>query len=129
MLILHTFLALAAGFLAMALIVGLVTALLVKLVPDWVGNTGQPRPGYIVVNLGYSFIAAAVGGYVTAWIARGNPLIQVLALALIVLLLSALSALQLRGQQPIWYQLVLVALSPAGVFTGGYIRLHLTGIL
>ncbi len=127
--VIHTFLALAAGFLAMALIVGLVTALLVKLVPDWVGNPGQPRPGYIVVNLGYSFIAAAVGGYVTAWLAQGNPLIQVLALALIVLLLSALSALQLRGKQPIWYQLTLIALSPAGVFAGGYIRLHLAGIL
>jgi hypothetical protein len=47
---------------------------------------------------------------------------------LIVLLLSALSALQQRGKQPIWYQLLLVALTPAGIFVGGMIRLKVTGI-
>jgi len=65
---------------------------------------------------------------VTAWLAKGNPLIHVLALALIVLLLSALSALQMRGQQPIWYQLALIALTPAGILVGGLIRLKVMGI-
>jgi hypothetical protein len=69
-----------------------------------------------------------LGGYVTAWIATGNPLTYVLALALIVLLLSALSALQLRGKQPIWYQLLLIAISPIGVLAGGLIRLRLPGL-
>jgi hypothetical protein len=128
MIILHAFLALLAGFATVAVLVGVATAALVKCVPGWVGTPGQPQAGYIFVNLGYSFAAAMAGGYVTAWIAGNNPLIHVLALALIVLLLSALSALQQRGKQPIWYQLLLVALTPAGIFVGGMIRLKVTGI-
>jgi hypothetical protein len=92
--VLHAFLALVTGFAVMALIVVLVTAALTRFTPDWVGAMGSPRPGYVFVNLGYSFLAAAAGGYVTAWIARDNPLYHVLALAIVVLALSALSALQ-----------------------------------
>jgi hypothetical protein len=55
-------------------------------------------------------------------------LIHTLALALIVLLLSALSALQQRGMQPIWYQLTLLAVTPIGVFIGGLLRLRQMGI-
>ena len=77
----------------------------------------------------YTLLAIAIGGYVTAWIAQQNPLIHVLALALAVLLLSALSALQQRGQHPVWYLLALVALAPTGVLVGGLIRLRVLGIL
>jgi len=128
MVILRAFIALFAGFLTMAVLVGVATALLMKFIPAWVGEKGSPRAGYIALNLGYSFIAAIAGGYVTAWMAQSNPLIHVLALALIVLLLSALSALQQRGMQPIWYQLTLLALTPIGVFLGGLLRLKQIGI-
>jgi hypothetical protein len=129
MLILHAFLALLAGFLSMAVLVGAATVVLAKLVPEWVGAPGHPRAGYIFVNLGYSFAAAMAGGYVTAWLAKDSPLIHALALALIVLLLAALSAIQQRGTQPIWYQLTLIAISPLGVLAGGLVRLKALGIL
>ena len=129
MVILRAFLALLAGFATMALLVMMLTALLVKLTPSWVGEPGKPKPGYIFVNLGYSFLAAAAGGYVTAWAAQRNPLIHVLALALAVLAMAGLSALQQRGQQPIWYMLALVALSPLGVLAGGLVRLRVLGVL
>jgi N-acetyl-gamma-glutamylphosphate reductase len=74
-------------------------------------------------------VAAAAGGYVTAWIAAANPLIHVLILGLAVLAMAALSALQSRGKQPIWYQLSLVAISPFGVLAGGLLRLKVLGIL
>ena len=80
------------------------------------------------MNLGYSFIAAAAGGYVTAWAAAANPLIHVLALGIVVLALSALSVLQSRGKQPIWYALALVAVTPMGVLAGGLVRLRVLGI-
>jgi hypothetical protein len=128
MLILRAFLALLAGFLTMALMVAAATAVLAKYIPEWTGTPGQPRAGYIFVNLGYSFAAAIAGGYVTAWIAKDNPLVHALALALIVLLLAAVSAVQQRGQQPIWYQLLLVAVTPAGVVLGGLFRLKVMGI-
>ncbi len=129
MVVLHAFLALVSGFATMAVLVAVITVLLQKLTPGWVGNTGRPKPGYIFVNLGYSFLAAAAGGYVTAWIAGHNPLVHVLALAITVLLLAALSALQQRGKQPVWYMLTLVALTPLGVLAGGIVRLRVTGIL
>ena len=129
MVILHAFLALAAGFATMVLLVVVMTALLQRLTPGWVGAEGKPRPGYIVVNIGYSLLAAAAGGYVTASVAAANPLHHVLALAVAVLVLSALSAMQSRGKQPIWYALTLLAVSPFGVLAGGLLRLRVNGIL
>jgi hypothetical protein len=129
MIVLRALLALVAGFAAMAVLIAIVTILLQKLTPSWVGETGHPRPGYIFVNLGYSFLAAAAGGYVTAWLAHANPLLHVLALAVTVLLLAALSALQQRSKQPVGYMLALVALTPIGVLAGGLIRLRVLGIL
>lgn len=129
MVVLHAFLALAAGFATMVVLVAVVTALLQKLTPSWVGEVGKPKPGYVFVNLGYSFLSAAAGGYMTAWIAQHNPLVHALALAITVLLLAALSALQQRGQQPVWYMLTLVALTPIGVLAGGLVRLRVLGIL
>src|SRR5258708_2609825 len=105
--IVRAFLALLAGFMTMAAIVGVITAMLVKLAPQWVGQKGHPRIGYIVVNLIYSLAAAILGGYVAAYVASTNILTYTLVLAVIVLLLSGLSALQQRGMQPIWYQLLL----------------------
>jgi hypothetical protein len=127
--VLRAFLALVSGFATMALLIAVITVLLQKLTPGWAGETGKPRPAYIFVNLGYSFLAAAAGGYVTAWIAQHNPLFHVLALAITVLLLAGLSALQQRGQQPVWYMLTLVALTPVGALAGGLLRLRVLGIL
>lgn len=129
MVVIHAFLALLAGFAVMALLVALVTAALARFTPDWVGETGSPRPAYVFVNLGYSFLAAAAGGYVTALAARINPLYHVLALAMVVLALSALSALQQKGKQPVWYALTLVGLTPIGILAGGLVRLRALGIL
>jgi hypothetical protein len=129
MVTLHAFAALAAGFLTMAALVAGLTALLMRLTPSWAGDEGKPQAGYIFVNLGYSFLAAAAGGYVTAWVAVANPMYHVMALGIIVLALAALSALQGRGKQPIWYQLTLVALTPMGVLAGGLVRLRVLGIL
>ncbi|MGA3160241.1 MAG: hypothetical protein ABSC77_03415 [Terracidiphilus sp.] len=129
MVIMHAFLALAAGFATMALLVIVLTALLERMVPSWTSAESKPQLGYIFVNLGYSFLAAAAGGYVTAWAAVANPLHHVLALGMVVLTLAALSALQSRGKQPIWYALSLVAISPIGVLAGGLVRLRVVGII
>ena len=127
--ILRAFLALLAGFTTMAVIVVVVTAILGRLTPDWVGTEGKPNPGYVFVNLGYSFLAAAAGGFVTAWIAAANPMANILGLAVVVLVLGAVSALQARGKQPAWYVMALLVISPVGVVAGGLVRLRVTGIL
>jgi hypothetical protein len=127
--IVRTFLALASGFTVIAVLMIGMTALLARMVPSWAGAEGKPEPAYVFVNLGYSFLAAEAGGYVTAWIAAANSLIHVLALGIVVLALAALSALQSRGKQPILYQLALVAIAPIGVLAGGLVRLRMLGIL
>lgn len=140
MIVLHTFLTLAAGFAAMAMMLALAT--LLARVLGWQSaprhqaaptHQAAPRPGHdrpiaLAWNLGSTLLAALVGGYVTATLAHLNPLIHALALALIVLLLGALSALQTRGQAPIWYALLLLALAPCAVVLGGMLRLWQLGI-
>lgn len=129
MVVLHAFLALAAGYATVMLLVLLLRAVLQRIVPSLVAVDPHPSPAYTLVNLGSSFLAGAAGGYVTAWIGATNPLVYVLALGLVILLMAALSALQGRGQQPIWYLLAQVALSPLGVLAGGLVRLRVLGIL
>ncbi len=142
MVVLHTFMALLAGFAVMTLLLIGQSALVTLLAPSWANKQARPEPGdseanscpsapsaYIFVNFGSSFLATAAGGYVTAWVAAANPLIHVLALGLVVLALSALSALQSRDKEPIWSQLILVAISPIGVLAGGLIRLRVLGIM
>jgi len=125
----HAFLALLAGFSTIAILVILCTAVLGRLTPEWVGEEGKPRSGYAFANLGYSFLAAAAGGYVTAWASPANTLIHVLVLGVVVLAMSALSALQSKGKQPVWYALTLLALMPLGILAGGLVRLRVLGIL
>ncbi len=129
MVAIHAFLSLLAGFATMAILVVLITALITRMAPEWAGAEGRPRPGYAFVNLGYSFLSASAGGYVTAWLSAANPLIHVLVLGIVVLAMAALSALQSRGIQPIWYVLTLLALTPIGVLAGGLVRLRVLGIL
>lgn len=129
MVILHAFLALAAGLAVLVLLAIGLSALIVRLEPGWAGEQLRPQPAGVFVNLCASFLAAAAGGYATCWMAAGNPLILVLALGLVVLALAALSALQARGKQPVWYALLLVAISPIGVLAGGLVRLRVLGIL
>ncbi len=142
----HAFLALVAGFAVMTVLLMGMTALLRRAAPSWLDAENAPIEeaslpatnsvyppgwslGYVIVNLGYSFLACAAGGYVTAWAAAANPLLHVLALGIVVLALSALSAMQSRGKRPNWYLLALVAISPLGVLAGGLVRLRVLGFL
>jgi hypothetical protein len=125
----RAFLALLAGFAAMAVLVTALTALVAWLAPEWAGAEGKPNPGYAFVNLGYSFLSAVAGGYGTAWASAANPMIHVLVLGIVVLAMAALSALQGRAKQPVWYALTQLALMPLGVLAGGLVRLRVLGIL
>ena len=126
---LYAFLALLAGYATMAAIIIALTALIARLIPSWVGDPAHPKAGYIFVNLGYSFLAAAAGGYVTAWIGQSKPLAHTLVLAVIVLVMAALNALLTRGKHTLAYQLALLALSPLGILVGGLLRLRILGVL
>lgn len=127
--ILKTFLSLLAGFATMALLIALIGSILGRAIPAWTGLPARPGPAYVFATLAYSFLSAAAGGYVTAWMGSQNPLCTVLTLAIAVLALGALSALQARGRQPAWYQIALLAIAALGVMAGGLLRLKLAGLL
>jgi hypothetical protein len=123
----RSFLAILAGFATMAVLVTLATAAITKALPRLVGNQGHPRRRYLLMNLAYSAAFSGVGGYVTGAIAKADPLRNTLMLAIVILLLSALSAMQLRGQQPIAYQFALIVLTPIAALAGGLVRMHHSG--
>lgn len=125
---LRAFEALFAG-LAIVVLLSLAVGFLIKrMAPDWAEATGRLSVGFVVTNLGSSFLAGAAGGYVTAWMSS-NPLPYVLVLGIVVLVLAGLSALQQRGKLPIAYLLVSVAIVPLGVLVGGLVRLRALGVL
>jgi hypothetical protein len=123
----RSFVALLAGFATMAVLVTMATLFISRRMPRFVGEPGHPRRNYIIANLTYSAAFAAMGGYVTALVAKGDPLSTVLVLAIAILLLSALSALQMRGRQPIVYQFALMVVTPIAALAGGLLRMHEAG--
>ena len=123
----RSFLAILAGFATMAVLVTLATMAVTKSMPRLIGEPDQPRRRYLLLNLIYSSAFAAAGGYVTAIVANADPLRTVLMLAIVILLLSALSALQLRGKQPVLYQLALIVITPIAALAGGLLRMHAAG--
>ena len=125
----HAFQALFAGFATIILLVLILAGLLRLFAPQWAGQEARPDPAYVAVNLGFSFIAAASGGYVAVWVAQADPLAVILTLAVAVLVLGAISALQMRGKQPLWYQAALLVLGPVGVAAGGLLRLRVLGLI
>jgi len=120
--------ALLAGFAVLTGVVLAFTWLLAKLVPGFADPSLRSRPQYVLANLAYSFAGALAGGYVTVWIASGNPLTKVLMLAIVVLAISAISILESRGRRAIGPQLTGAVLSAAGVVLGGFLRLRLLGL-
>ncbi len=125
----RAFTALVAGFAAATLFAIAMTALLKRFAPDWAGAQAAMRPGPVFVNLGFSLMSGAAGGYATAWAAVGNPLPDMLVLGIVLLLLAGLNTLQSREERPLKYQVALIVLAPLGVVAGGLVRLRVTGLL
>ena len=125
----RAFAALVAGFATATLFAIAMTALLKRFAPDWASAKAAMRPGPVFVNLGFSLMSGAAGGYVTAWAAVGNPLPDVLVLGIVLLLLAGLNTLQSREERPLKYQVALIVLAPLGVVAGGLVRLRVTGLL
>jgi hypothetical protein len=123
----RSFLAILAGFATMAVLVTLATVSITRSFPRLIGDQAHPRRRYLLLNLAYSAAFAVAGGYVTAMIAKSDPLRNVLMLAIVVLMLSALSAMQLRGQQPLLYQFALIVITPIAALAGGLLRMHAIG--
>jgi hypothetical protein len=72
--------------------------------------------------IGYVFVYAGVGGYLTARIAPQSPLSHALALGALLLLVSLAFALANPQQQPLWYLLTSTVFVVLGCVAGGSLK-------
>ena len=92
----HSMLAVLAGFVVMALLVMMTTALAVRFVLHLPVSSmrtpgpGMPSPAYLATNVAASGIAALVGGYTTAAIAAHDQIAHGLGLAAVMVVIMAL---------------------------------------
>ena len=96
--------AVVAGFLTMAVMVMVLTVIAVKAMGL---KSAQPTPGYLELNVVYSLAAAALGGWVTGWIARPRSLEHGYVLGGLMVVMGVLSYFQYKGTQPVWYQVLM----------------------
>ena len=115
----HSVLAVLAGFVAMSLIVMIATALAVRFVLRMPLATmrsqvpGRLSAAYLATNVAASGLAALVGGYTTAVLAEHDLVGHGLALAAVMVVMGVVSARQSGAAQPRWYQVLLITLMPA----------------
>jgi nitrate/nitrite transporter NarK len=103
------------GYMVMMVVIIALTLVFVKTMGL---KSGNPTPGYLAINVIYSFLAAAIGGWVTARIAEFKPMIAAGALAILMAVMGVLSYRHYAGQQPFWYQ-VMMMVAPSLCALGG----------
>jgi hypothetical protein len=128
----RSFLAVLAGYLTLALAVVLLTPVAVWLfIPAEMLKRQPPAytQAYIVANFVYSFVAASLGGWVTARLAPKAPLPHAGALAAM-MMLFAVSDIVAGGasasarNQPAWYGWAIALTGVVGALLGGWVRAH-----
>ncbi len=75
-------------------------------------QTHHPTPGYLAINLVYSYAAAVLGGWVAAKVAGYRLLEHGIALGLLMLIGGLLFLIHPPEGQPLWYGWVLTLASP-----------------
>lgn len=120
--------AVLAGFVVATIVVGVATVVTVMvMLPDaGPGAMPVPTPKYLAVNLGYSFAAAVLGGWLAARLAGRAPLGHGMAVGTVMLVLgfvtAALPSDGVQGSQPGWYLYVMPVLGWIGATLGGVLR-------
>ena len=113
---LRSILAVLVGFVAMAVVVMIGTAVAMRALQPHEGDATalamRLNPAYLTANLVLSGVAALIGGYVVATIARHDPIRHGIALALLILVMSVVSMRRAGATQPRWYQLTLATAMP-----------------
>jgi|SRR5579875_3836422 hypothetical protein len=123
----QSFLVILSGFVTVVGLSGIAAAVVKRTFPGLEEKT-PADPFAMAMNVGVGLAASLTGGYVTARLSAGNPIVHTLMLALVVLLFSAFSAVQMKDRQPILYLLVLTVVPPLAVLCGGLLRLRQLGI-
>lgn len=131
---LRSVLAVIVGFVVITALNIMAVPLFGAVVPQSIAGPdgGLPTTGWIIFNLAYGLIFAAVGGYVTAQVAQRSELSHSVALAVVILVLgvayafSGGSAGPDQPAPPTWYLVVLPAVGVVGAILGGWLRARQT---
>jgi len=120
-------LAVIAGFLVTTMIVMIATVITAQLMfgemTEDMLATFTPTPTYLVINILYGVLAAMIGGYYTAWVARRLPVRHGMALALLILIMGVVTIfVEQQGNQPVWYSYVMPVLGAMGAVMGSRLR-------
>lgn len=113
-----------SGYLGMAAVVMIGTAIAAAaFIPGGFAGAkslqGSLPRTYLYSNLALSFVGALLGGWLSARLAPHNPVIHAAALAVLLLVMSGVSAKTQATKQPAWYPWTIAAIGVAGVMLGG----------
>lgn len=117
MLLFHSFIAIAVGFVCMAMLTAITTALVGWLVPSW--SKLPPSRSAQLFNLVATCLYSAIAGCLAALLAPISPLLHSLILAIIVLLVSTIAASEFRGQALGYYPFALAVLPSIATLGAG----------
>src|ERR1700742_5205898 len=94
----HSFLSILAGFIVMVGLTGIATALLRRFAPSLIQVDTRPDALAMLRNVGLTFLFSTLAGYITARHSQVNPMADACMMAMVVLLLSAVSPVQMKGK-------------------------------
>ena len=122
--LLRSIFALVAGYLVSSVLTAVTIGVLAALFPASYTATSL---AWVGLNLVYSCVFAALGGYATARLAPNRPIQHALGLGLAMAALSALMAVTTVGNpayadSPAWYYPALAVTVAPSVWLGGWLR-------
>lgn len=109
-------LAVVAGYAAMAIAVMLLFVIVLY------SPEHQPGVAFMLGAIAFAFLAAILGGFVAALVARRAPMRHALGLAGLCVSMWIVSAIGSSGKEPLWFQVCNLVVMLAGVLAGGYLR-------
>ena len=122
--IIKSALSVVGAFFVVAVLVGLTTTVVSRvMLPDG-GAQAEPTTAFLIVNIVYSLAFAVVGGYVAATVSDHSPLAHAAGLSGFMMALGLTSWLWVNGGepapgQPAWYPAVMSLLVPPVAVFGG----------
>jgi hypothetical protein len=112
--------AIAAGYVVMALLVMLVSMLLWIVFPKACPSDGMlPSLPWVVFLLIFNTAAATAGGYVTSMICHGSRSKHIQGLMVVIVLLGLIYLAANVNKQPLWYLIAQIVVELIGVSIGG----------
>ncbi len=119
--LLRSMIAVIVGFMVTYLAVIAFTLLMVKTMGL---HADPPTPARLAYNAFAAFTAALVGGVVTGTLAPERRVRHGYLLAMVLLMMTALSYLHYQGGQPAWYQATMVVVPPIFAVLGAKVAEH-----